>query len=91
MRIEVDSAQLGGAAAEQLGVATALSEIAGRAAAAGANAAAAGAPQAQAALMDFCEHWTGSLRGNADAIGGLGANVGTAASNYVTCDANAFQ
>jgi hypothetical protein len=91
MRIEVDTGQLSAAAAEQADIALALTEIAGRAAALGSNAAAAGAPQAQAALMAFCEHWSGSLRANAEAVGGLGTNVAAAASHYVTCDANAIR
>jgi hypothetical protein len=88
MRIEVDSGQLSAAAAEQLQVATTLSEIAGRAAAVGFDAGAAGAPEA---LMNFCDHWSGSLRANAEAVGGLGTNTDAAASAYVTCDAQAIQ
>ena len=91
MRIEVDSGHLSAAAAEQLDVATTLSEIAGRAVAVGSNAAAAGDPAAQAALQAFCDHWAGSLRANADSVSGIGANVAAAASSYVTCDANAIR
>jgi hypothetical protein len=91
MRIGVDSGRLSAAATEQLQVATTLSEIAGRAAAVGFDAGAAGAPEAEAALMNFCDHWSGSLRANAEAVGGLGSNTEAAASAYVTCDANAIQ
>lgn len=91
MRIEVDSGRLSSAAAEQLEVATTLSEVAGRAAAVAGDAAAAGAPAAEAALTSFCDHWSGSLLANAEAVGGLGSNTEAAASAYVTCDANAIR
>jgi hypothetical protein len=90
MRIEVDTGHLSAAAAEQQDVACALLEVAGRAATVGSNSSIAGAPDAQAALMAFSEHWTGSLRENAEAIGGIATNAAAAASTYVTCDTSAI-
>jgi uncharacterized protein YukE len=89
-RIEVDTGQLQGAAAQQASVAASLSELCGRLAAVGASAAAAGAPEAQAAIASWCANWEGSLGATASAVGGLGANTQAAASAYLMTDEGAM-
>jgi hypothetical protein len=87
-RIEVDTGQLTGAASEQGNVAASLSEVAGRVTAL--DPGVAGAPEAEAALMAWSQHWSGSLSANAAAVGGLALNLGASASAYLTCDATAI-
>jgi hypothetical protein len=87
-RIEVDTGQLSGAAAEQATVAATLSELAGRVTAL--DPGVAGAPEAEAALMAWSQHWSGSLSANAAAVSGLAFNLGASAGAYLTCDANAI-
>jgi hypothetical protein len=89
-RIEVDTGQLTGAAADQADVATSLYDLSSRVSAVGADSGVLGLPQAQSALEAWAEHWSGSLTANAGSVGGLSLNLFTSASNYVTCDANAI-
>jgi hypothetical protein len=89
-RIEVDTGQLTGAAADQASVASNLYDIGSRVTAVGADASVLGMPQAMSALEAWAEHWSGSLSANATAVSGLSFNLFTSASNYLTCDANAI-
>jgi hypothetical protein len=89
-RIEVDTGQLHAAGGRQASLAEQLVSMSGSLGATGNSAAAAaGEPGTAGAIGDCCAAWAMSLAMLADSVGGLGSNLGAAASAYATTDANA--
>ncbi len=86
-RIEVQPEGLSAAGGEQAALAGRLLELASRLeAAGGAGAGAAGDPAAAQAIELGGASWAASLAMLADSVGGLAANLGSAASAYTSTD-----
>lgn len=90
-RIEVEPGQLHAAGGRQTALAAQVAAMCGSLDAAGSAAAgAAGEPGAAAAIADCAAAWSASLAMLANAVGGLGANLGAAGTAYAQTDATAM-